>query len=264
MDYQSLNRQDYDSRIRFCGKELPCYSPKEFHEKYGNANPKILGELTGREKSNRRTTVEINSVRYGILKAGAKSRLLYREAGYLLLDNGSFIVILQRRIPVWVFYLLAAAVIAVVVWWFFLKPEPVEHIDPNSIDENAGVLEGDTTEKKESEDGGGAMTLTYSLDATLTLSTGDVEIYFLNPNASNHDLSLALYIVTEDSAVKIAESGRVPSGYGLEHMQFIENSAELSAGVYDAEYIASFYHPETGEKALVESTITDVKLTVQP
>ena len=45
-------------------------------------------------------------------------------------------------------------------------------------------------------------------------------------------------------------------------MDMIEDSAILSEGVYNAVYKVLYYDALTGEKALVESTITDVALTV--
>ena len=102
----------------------------------------------------------------------------------------------------------------------------------------------------------------YSLDAKLDLNTGKIDIYFKNPKASTHDVSIILYVVSGDTKVPIAQSGRVSAGYSLTSLQMAEGSATLTDGVYNAYYMLSLFDPETGERALVQPEITGVQLVV--
>jgi hypothetical protein len=133
------------------------------------------------------------------------------------------------------------------------------------LDPNATKLTDDDSEKVVSEGGGGSVSLAYSVDATLSLSTGQIDMCFENPNASNHDLVLELYVIdsSDDSRqTMIAQSGRVAAGSGLYTMIFDAGSAQLSAGEYNAKLKVLFYNPDTGERALVESEVSDMKLSV--
>ena len=157
--------------------------------------------------------------------------------------------------------LSTAAAIGLIAGGIFLASNLLA-TDIPSIDPNIGAIENDTTEKpKPSTGGGGKVTLTYKLEAKMSLSDGKVHMYFLNPGNSNHEVSIQLNLINGNDVVPIAESGRIPPGYGLEEMQF-NNKANLSAGNYNAEYIVYFYSPGGKEKASVDSKVTDVILTV--
>ena len=73
---------------------------------------------------------------------------------------------------------------------------------------------------------------------------------------------LELYVISGSDDIKIAKSGRIQAGYGLYQMSLLEDAAELSEGVYRGKYKVIYYNPDTGERALVESDITDLQITV--
>ena len=264
MEYQSVMRQDYDRKIRFSQQSFFCYSQKEFNRKDPRERDQLIGEVTGRQARAGEKRVRIGRQWYAVLERGSKSRLLYGRAGYLRTDSGGYVVVLKSRLVLYCLLLAAAVAVAVLIWLgMWLRPL-TPTLAPLPVDPNVGAIEGDESEKKESEEGGGAVTLTYSLDAKLSLSTGQIRMYFLNPNASNQDIALTLYLVDGETSVKIAQSGRIQPGYGLTDMQFLEGSAALSQGNYRGMYVVSFYDEQTGEKALVESTIQDVTVVVSP
>ena len=264
MDYRSILRQDYDKKMEFRGESLFCYSKKEFKRLSRKRNFTVVGETTGRGKTNCDSWVELSGHQYGLLKPGSKSRLFYREAGYLQLENEGFIVLLQSRLPFLLLLIFAAAVLAPLLWLFLIRLRLPDALAPLPVDANVGEIQGDDSEKKESPEGGGSVTLTYSLDAELSLSTGKIQMYFLNPNASNHDIALELYVLEGEEMYKVAESGRIQPGYGLTQMEYQTDEAVLSQGEYEALYLVSFFDSESGERALVESTVTDVTLVVGP
>ena len=257
-------REDYDKKIRLRKKSIFCYSVKNFKKISEELQPEIIGEIIENSESQSDEKILIGSGFYSIHETGSKSRLIYSVAGYIQLDDGSFVTVLKSRIPLFITGVFSVAVLSAVLTIVFLRINTPPAVKPLPPDPGIGVIEGDDSEKNESENGGGAVRLTYSLDAKLSLSTGSIKIYFLNPNASNRDISITLYLLDGENKIKIAESGLIPSGYGLTNMTFIKNSAELSHGNYNALFIVSFYDPDTGEKALVEASVTDVKLQVLP
>ena len=265
MDYKTLMRQDYDKKIKFNGNNLFCYSKKKIKQVYSDCQKHVVGEMVKSEKGDQYTDkIQINSEWFHVTAKGARSRLLYWEAGYVCVNDNEYVIVLKNRLVYILPVLFLAILLTCVTCFSSMLNNTVPVIQPVPVDPNVGIIENDNSEKKESEDGGGSVTLTYSLNAKLTLSTGNIQMYFLNPNASNQDIVLSLYIVDDDSTVKIAESGCIQPGYGLTEMKLIDNAAILSEGSYEGLFIVSFYQPQTGEKALVESNITDVVIDVLP
>ena len=96
------------------------------------------------------------------------------------------------------------------------------------------------------------------------MSTGKIDIYFKNPNASTHDVSIILYVISGDQEIPIAQSGLIKAGSALNVLEFAEGSAQLREGVYSGKYLLSCFDPLTGERALVQPEIAGVTITVVP
>ena len=263
MGYKIVMRQDYDKRIRFHKNPLFCYSKKKFEKLRKAQEIRVVGEILDQPGEECADPVEIGAQRFEVFAPKSKSRLIYGEAGYLSLEDGSCLAVLKNRIPFLLLLAAAAAALIGIIWFALFRTPAVPVVAPPAADSKVEKLEEEDTEKMQSEEGGGAVRLTYSLDARLSLDTGEISMYFLNPSASNHDLAITLYLLDGENAIEIARSGMIQAGYGLTRMQLIEDSAILSEGTYPAFYAVSFFHPQTGEKALVESTVTDVELEVR-
>ena len=111
-------------------------------------------------------------------------------------------------------------------------------------------------------DGEKSVTMNYSLDAKLSQTNSVINLYFQNPNSSNHDVSLELVVIDGKSEIVIAESELIKPGFQLLSIPLDTNSAVLGKGVYNAKYRVSFFDSVTGEKSQISSEITDVTLTV--
>jgi hypothetical protein len=135
-----------------------------------------------------------------------------------------------------------------------IKPlNKLPDVDSNAISVEPEGATADTS--------GSSVSLAYSLDASLNLDTGQIDMYFKNPSTSNRDVLVELYVQDGNKDVIVAKSGLIEPSSELTRMRFDANSAKLGAGVYDAKFKVLFYDPSTGEKALVESDIDDVELT---
>ena len=262
MDYRSVLKDDFDESLNFRKQTLHCYSRKELDNIYGDKEYHIVGEIFEKEAKDKvksKGSVLVDTEKYKLYRERTRNRFFFKEAGYLYVGGDNYVALLKLRWPIVI--LSTAAAIGLIAGGIFLASNLLASDIP-SVDPNVGAIENDTQEKpKPSAGGGGNVTLTYKLEANMSLSDGKVHMYFLNPGNSNHEVSVVLNLINGNDVIPIAESGRIPAGYGLEEMQF-NNKANISVGNYNAEYIVYFYSPGGEEKANVDSKVTDVVLSV--
>lgn len=265
MAYNIWQKLDYDNEIKIYGEELECYSPKKMKELYPNKDYKVVGEVRSQNKKEAVERIMIGSKARKVAEPGAFNKILNRTAGYVAVGQDEYVALLESRLLflLLLFGLGAGILLAALLLALLLQPE-VQEMD-NAMpepDQYIEVLDDNTGETAPPLDGGGTVSMIYKLKAELNLSTGDISMYFQNPSNSNHDVVLNMYVVSGDQQIKIATSGRLPAGAGLYTMEFDKSSAKLKEGQYEALYRVAYYNPETGERALVESDITDLVITV--
>ena len=280
MIFKSILKQDYDHRVSVEKQNVLCYSKKKMKALHPNGDFRVVGEahsIRAAKKVAEGKKAPIGeyalneSKSLGVFAEGSKSRLFYKKAGYVSVGDGAYLVILTSRVPFLASLLGTLAVFAVILGillsggegGIFTPPvvPPINPLPPE--DENSAPIEGDDNEEKlESEAGGGAVSLIYTTDATLNLSTTKIKMYFLNPRRSNHDIVFHLTLLNGEERIRIASSGRIVPGKGLLIMEFDTRSAQLSEGVYEGLYEVYFYNSETGERAAVSSDVAGIKITV--
>jgi len=160
-----------------------------------------------------------------------------------------------------VLLVITVIAICVTVWaLFFRDTGPVLAPDyaPQEEEQNAETIPGDQEEKLDNPEGGGSVSLTYSRDVEISLSGNTASLYFANPGKSNQDM--VLQIVIQDQV--IVQSGTLKPGNQVTTLSLIDGMAKkLSAGTYEGNFAVLYYHPETGEKAIVNTEIP-VMITV--
>ena len=149
--------------------------------------------------------------------------------------------------------------------------------DTTTVPDTTVVLDPDETFPPETEapdvggDGGtskpknnSSVSMIYTLNAHVSLGKSEeqVSIHFQNPTASTHAVKLKLVIVKNGVRYSAAESDLIPAGYGLYKLSLTDNAPILSSGVYQGLYEVSFYDPNTGEKAAVNSEIPGIRVVV--
>lgn len=271
MQHKYIFKKDYDEKYQV-SKDMKvfCYSKKQLKRLCENEGEyKLVGETRKANKKEEIAQLLIeNNDPMIVSEVKSNSRILYREAAYICVGKDEYVILLKSRIPflILLFGLGLGIGTAVFVLWNILVNPIIPTLQPDhplpDEDPSVEIIEDDNTEQVESEEGGGSVSMIYTLEAKASLSNQKVEIYFRNPNASNHGVVLQLYVGSGENEVMLAESGLVNAGYGLYELELIPDVAILSEGVYDAFYKVLYYDTQTGEKALVESTITDVALTV--
>ena len=268
--YRTVPTTDHDQNVKIQKKDVLCYSEKQLKKLYPNGEYTVVGETRVSKKKAAIAKLQLSGENVDVSAHKSHNALLTKCVGYARVGSNEFVALLRSRVPFLVVLLgcIAALAIAGAVLASTISappPGPVviapDHPMP-SQDVNSQRNEDDDTQKAEVEAGGGSLSMTYSLDAKLDLDTGKIQIYFKNPNASTHDVSIILYVVSGETEVAIAQSGRVSAGYSLTQLEMAEGTATLTEGVYNGYYLLSLFDPETGERALVQPEITGVELVV--
>lgn len=113
----------------------------------------------------------------------------------------------------------------------------------------------DTTPAPESSvstSGGGTVSLTYSDAAGIDLTAGQVTLLFANPEKSGWDATVCL-VVGESEA---ARSDLLAPGEQVTQLALLDGAEkDLTAGSCSGTLKVSFYHPQTGAKAMLDAEI---------
>lgn len=143
--------------------------------------------------------------------------------------------------------------ICVSVWAiFFREGDDVLPPDypPQDTEDNQVPIPDDDGGKIETPEGGGAVNITYAENITVDLSEKNASIYYANPSRSNQNVAIAI-MIGEDVIIK---SELITPGNMVTSLPLVDGAEEkLAVGGYDAEIIVYCYHPETGEKAMVDT-----------
>lgn len=140
---------------------------------------------------------------------------------------------------------------------------PATVLDPDYAhmgeDSGAEPIEDDETSKAEVTGGGGSVTISFTDDVRYSLSTGQLSLYYQNPNASTHNVVVQVILVSGEDEYLLAQSGILKPGYQVTSLTAEKNAPKLSVGGYKGRLTLLFYDPETGERAIVD---TDIPCTV--
>lgn len=154
--------------------------------------------------------------------------------------------------------LLLIVTVSITVWALFFRdttPTLAPDYAPQKVEENAETIDDERdSEKLPQQQGGGAVSLTYSKDVEIDLSESKVKLLFANPSKSNQDM--LLQIVIQDTV--ILQSGLLSPGYQVTTLDLLDN-VKLSHGTYEGKFIVYYYQKDTGEKAMLN---TEIPLTI--
>lgn len=164
----------------------------------------------------------------------------------------------RKKLIIILLIIILLITIGVTVWaLFFREAGPVLAPDyaPQQSEENAEPIdENDNGDKLQQQQGGGAVSLTYSKEVSIDLSEKKVDLMFANPSKSNQDMMIQLVI--QDTVV--VQSGILSPGYKVTKLDLLKN-AKLSEGEYKGKFVVLYYQQDTGEKAMIN---TEIPLTI--
>ena len=268
--YHALSKPDYDQELKLRKLKILCYSKDQMDKLYPKEEYTLIGEVKKNNQKDRIARLQIADKIMPVSAPGEHSKIIFRKAGFINIGGDNYIVVLKHRLAffIWFFGLIGGLIAAIVLLLCLLfrpKPpviNPMPSTDPHleSIPQDIGT---EDDEQHEVQEQGGSVSMIYSLNAYLELSSGKVDILFQNPTKSTHDVVLELYVINDTQKTLIAQSGRIPPSTALAQLTMMEGSAVLDTGMYEGMFKVLYYNPETGERALVETEITDVKLVVR-
>lgn len=166
----------------------------------------------------------------------------------------------RQSLLIFLLLLITVTAVSVTVWaLFFRTTDAVLAPDRAPVEESrAQPIPGDTGESVDAEPGSGSVSLTYSNQVNIDLSDKTTQLLFANPGRSNQDMVLQLVI--QDRV--ILQSGRITPGNQVTELDLTaEAAAMLMPGGYEGTFLLHFYHPASGEKAIV-TTELPVSVTV--
>ena len=168
----------------------------------------------------------------------------------------------ERKILIPMLLMITAVALCVTVWaLFFRNNQPVLAPDyaPKEEEPYAQTIPDDSDEKMELPEGGGSVSLTYARAVTVDLDQGTATLYFANPGKSNQDL--LLQVVVQDTV--IVQSGTLKPGHQVSNLELLDGAEKrLAPGGYEGKFVVYYYHPETAEKAVVNTEIP-ITITVE-
>lgn len=151
--------------------------------------------------------------------------------------------------------------VGITVWAVWLKDDGgkaqlAPDYPPQSIDKNQKPIGDDNTQKLPTSTGGGAINVTYGKEAEISLGGESISLYYANPNASNQNVAISIMI----GDITIAKSHLITPGNMITELKLESGASDmLSVGGYDATLVIRAYHPQTNEKAMVD---TEAELVV--
>ena len=144
--------------------------------------------------------------------------------------------------------------IGVSIWAVFFREADDNALAPDyppqETESNQVSIPEDSGGVIETPAGGGAVNITYAESIIVDLSDKKASLYYANPLRSNQNVAIAV-VVGEDVIIK---SGLINPGNMVTSLPLadgVEN--KLTIGSYNAEIVVYCYHPETGEKAMIDT-----------
>lgn len=171
---------------------------------------------------------------------------------------------MKKKILIIALLSVAVIAVAVAVYLVAFKEDDVLVPDyaPPVVEGNVEKIEGDSGEKLEASEGGGAIGLEYSKNVTIDLSDDKAYMIFANPAKSYN--SMLVQVVVKGEVV--AQSGTLEPGYRVssEGLKLVSGAASklVPGGYNDAKFVVNYYDPENNEKAVL-STEIPITLIVQ-
>lgn len=257
-----INKKNYDDTYSIKDKDIQIYSQDKISDLYPNGDYDVVGEIRKRNIHKKIDTIVLANEEVKVTKYKKHNKIFYKIKGYICVGKDKYISIVQSRILFLIILfglgICSAGALAGGIYFIAKTPTLSPDYPLPEVDEN--TIKVDNTKSTTAENGSGNVSINYSLDARLS---GDkISLYLLNPGKSNKDFVITVYVKSGNKDIAIARSGLVKSGSEINAVNITEKYANLSSGIYNAYYLLDFYDPETGEKALTNTKIDKVKLTV--
>lgn len=162
--------------------------------------------------------------------------------------------------------LLAVTIVSLCVtgWAVFLRPKPkLTDYAPAELEPNALNYEEDiSTEKLSASSGGGAVSISYTKQVYVDTVAHTATLHYANPMSSVNYVAVQLVLVDDAGREAVlGQSGMLKPGTKLETLALTDD-AGLKPGSYGGKFVLTFYDPDTGEKAIVNTVVEGLEVVV--
>ena len=175
--------------------------------------------------------------------------------------KGALILGTKEKIFLIIIALITVAAIAVTIWaLFFRKPDDsglTPDYAPQETEDNAEPMPDNGNDKLDSPDGGGAVSMSYTKNVAIDISSEKAVLNFGNPQESTQDM--LVQVVIQDTI--LVQSGRLTPGHKVTQLDLLDGAAKkLQPGGYEGKIVVLFYNQESGEKAMLNA---EIPVTIQ-
>lgn len=161
----------------------------------------------------------------------------------------------KKNLLIYILMLITVAAVSVTIWaLFFRTPDVTLAPDyaPVATESHAQPIPDDKGERPDAEPGSGSVSLTYSNEVDIDLSSGKVDLLFANPGRSNQDMVLQIVI----QGRVLLQSGRITPGNQVTELELEQNAVKmLNPGGYEGSFLIFYYDLTSGEKAMVNTEV---------
>ena len=274
-------RNDSDKRVKIGGQYVFCYSPKKMKELYPNGEFTMMGEAKTKKKEpkppkegqepkppkvEKIAELNIGGQNLDVNPVPEKKEFFYKTAGYVCIGEKNYIALKSSWLPFAAMIAGMVALLALIIaliLLLLLNPKTLTPDHPMPETDKHAVDAGETGDKIATEAGGGGLAISYTLNAKVDLSKKEIDVYYRNPIRSTHNVSVELYITSGGEDHRIATSGTLEPGKVLGTMELGKDAPKLVEGQYTGYYLVTVWDAVTGEKALLQPKIENVKITVK-
>lgn len=295
--FNHIFKQDYDKRVKVGDEYVFCYSKKKLSELYPEKDYSLVGAARrGSQKSREAFDVrqakklarlkkkgltedDVESLKLGDLHIGKSvisvfpkentNALFDKVDGYVCVSDGTFVALHTSQVPfiASLLLILLAFISTVTVTtvlllnplspYYIFQENPLPDIDPT-----VSPIEGDNSQKVQSNKGGGSIRVQFHGQINVLLGQEIAVLDYKNPNSSNQDVVLEVYVVKGDDEYFLGKSGLVPAGTKLDQISIKDREVNLTKGEYEGKVYFHSYDPATGQKAVVVANIGGIRVDV--
>ena len=159
----------------------------------------------------------------------------------------------KKNILIYILLLITVSAVAVTLWALFFRGTDgylVPDYAPAAQEQNARPIPDDHESGLDAQPGSGSVSLTYSNELSIDLSSGKMDLLFANPGRSNQDV--VLQILIQDKVIH--QTGRITPGNQVTQLKLsVASLGMLREGGYEGSFCVYYYDRTSGEKAMVNT-----------
>lgn len=170
----------------------------------------------------------------------------------------------KQTVLILILLVITAVCLCVTGWAVFLRPAPkLTDYAPAELEPNALPYAEETgADKLEASSGGGAVSIRYTKRVEVDRAAKKAALNYANPSSSRNNVALQLVLVdAEGREAILGRSGMLKPGTKLETLDLAD--ADCQPGAYSGKFILTFYDPDTGEKAILNTVIEGLEVVVK-